>query len=113
MDLYEELMQKIKQLEYSVKQLRKTGTEKAESEKNYKILLRQEVLKMRDEGYAVGIIEKTCHGIPSVAEARFARDVADAIFTANLESINALKLQIRIIEGQIQREYGISGKGDI
>lgn len=113
MDLYEELMSKIKQLETAVKMLRKTGTDRAEAERSYKVLLRQEVLKLRDEGMAVGIIEKTCHGIPSVAEARFKRDVAEATYQANIESINALKLQIRIIESQIQREYGIAGKGDI
>lgn len=112
-DLYNELQAKIKQLDTSVKMLRKSGTERAESERTYKVLLRQEVLKMRDEGMAVGIIEKTCHGVPAVADARFKRDVCDAVFTANLESINALKLQIRIIESQIQREYGIAGKGDI
>lgn len=110
MDLYNDLMAKLKQLDYSVKMLRKTGTDKAESERNYKVLLRQEVLKMRDEGHAVGIIEKTCHGVPAVAEARFKRDVADAVFTANLESINALKLQIRILEGQLEREWNQAGR---
>lgn len=113
MELYDELMSKIKQLEYSVKQLRVLGTALAESERDYKVLLRQEVLKLRDEGQAVGIIEKICYGIPSVAEARFKRDVAEAVYNACQESINSLKLQMRIIEGQIQREYGMSGKGDI
>ena len=69
MDLYEELMSKIKQLETAVKMLRKTGTDRAEAERSYKVLLRQEVLKLRDEGMAVGIIVKTCDGLPSVAEA--------------------------------------------
>lgn len=113
MELYDELMSKIKQLEFSVKQLRVLGTALAESERDYKVLLRQEVLKLRDEGQAVGIIEKICYGIPSVAEARFKRDVAEAVYNACQESINSLKLQMRIIEGQIQREYGMSGKGDI
>ena len=40
---------------------------------------------------------------------RFKRDVATTIFTANLEAINSLKLQMRIIDGQIQREWGAGG----
>lgn len=106
MDLYNELIQKTKQLELSIKSLRNSGTEYAETEKKYKILLRQECLKLRDEGMAIGMIDKTCYGIPSVAEARFKRDVAQAVYKANLESINSLKLQMRILESQIQREWG-------
>lgn len=113
MDLYNELIQKTKQLELSIKSLRNSGTEYAETEKKYKILLRQECLKLRDEGMAIGMIDKTCYGIPSVAEARFKRDVAQAVYKANLESINSLKLQMRLIENQIGREYESTGKGNL
>jgi len=113
MELYEELEQKIRQLNASVKQLRASGTEYAEAEKNYKILLRQECLKLRDDGMAIGMIDKTCYGIPSVAEARFKRDVAEAVYKANMEAINSIKLQMRLLEGQINREWGTSGKGDM
>lgn len=106
MELYEELQQKTTQLDYSVKQLRENGTNYAQAEKDYKILLRQECLKLRDEGMAVGMIDKTCYGIPSVAEARFRRDVAEAVYKANQEAINTLKLQMRLIESQINREWG-------
>ena len=105
MELYNELQIKTKHLETSIRQLRKSGTEYAEAEKNYKILLRQECLKLRDEGMAIGMIDKTCYGIPSVAEARFKRDVAEAVYKANIEAINSVKLQMRLIESQLQREW--------
>ena len=108
MELYEELQSKTQFLERSIKQLRISGTEYAEAEKTYKILLRQECLKLRDEGMAIGMIDKTCYGIPSVAEARFKRDVAEAVYKANLEAINSIKLQMRLIESQLQREWGAS-----
>ena len=113
MELYEELEKKLRQLETSIKSLRKTGTEYAQCEMDYKVLLRQEVLKLRDEGTAIGIITLICYGIPSVAKARFKRDVSEVLYTANKEAIQAVKLQLRLIESQIQREYGIAGKGDI
>lgn len=106
MDLLEELQQKTKQLEVSLKQLRKSGTEYAEAERAYKVLLRTECLKLRDEGMAIGMIDKTCYGIPSVAEARFKRDVCETVYKANLEAINSIKLQLRLIENQLQREWG-------
>lgn len=106
MDLYNELQAKTKQLEISIKQLRKSGTDYAEAERNYKVLLRTECLKLRDEGMAIGMIDKTCYGIPVVAEARFKRDVAEAVYKANLEAINSIKLQMRLIEAQLSREWG-------
>ena len=105
MDLVNELTTKLEELNASIKKLRETGTAYAEAERDYKILLRQECLKLRDDGMAIGMIDKTCYGIPSVAEARFKRDVAETIWKANQEAINSTKLQIRIIESQLQREY--------
>lgn len=108
MELYQELQQKIVQLDYSVKQLRESGTSYAQAERDYKVLLRQECLKLRDEGMAIGMIDKTCYGIPSVAEARFRRDVAEAVYKANQEAINSIKLQMRLLDGQISREWSKS-----
>lgn len=113
MELYEELEVKTRQLEVSIKSLRKTGSAYADAEKNYKIILRQECLRLRDEGMAIGMITMTAYGIPSVAEARFKRDIAEVTYTANKEAIQSIKLQLRLIESQIQREYGIAGRGDI
>lgn len=106
MELYTELQSKTQQLDRSIKQLRTSGTEYAQAEKDYKILLRQECLELRDSGMAIGMIDKTCYGIPSVAEARFKRDVAEAVYKANLEAINSIKLQMRLLENQLQREWG-------
>ena len=108
MDLNIELQNKILDLEVSIKELRKSGTNYATKERDYKILLREECLKLRDSGMAIGMIDKTCYGIPRVAEARFERDVAETIYKANLEAINSIKLQLRLLEAQISREYGIN-----
>lgn len=105
-DLMQELLAKQQALDTSIKLLRKNGTAYAQAERDYKVLLRQECLKMRDDGMAIGMIDKTCYGIPAVAEARFKRDVAEVTYRANQEAINSIKLQLRLIEGQINREWG-------
>lgn len=107
-DLYEELQAKTRQLDASIKQLRKNGTEYAQKERDYKVLLRTECLQLKEDGMAIGMIDKTCYGIPSVAEARFQRDIAKVVYEANQEAIQAIKLQMRLIESQIQREWGAS-----
>ena len=107
MDLLNELQQKLKELDMSVRSLRTTGSAYAKAERDYKIKLREECLKLRDEGMAIGMIDKTAYGIPSIAELRFQRDCAETIYKANQESINSIKLQIRILESQIDREWGL------
>ena len=104
-DLMQSLQEYSEALDQSVKRLRKNGEALAQAERDYKILLRQEVLKLRNEGMAVGIIDKTIYGVPAVAEARFKRDIADAMYKANQEHINTTKLHLRIIESQISREW--------
>lgn len=54
----------------------------------------------------VSMISTVIYGIKEVANLRFKRDVAEVVYNANQENINSLKLQIRILENQIQRELG-------
>ena len=106
MELWEELNDINNKLEASIKALKRTSNNYACAERDYKILLRQECLKLRDEGMAIGMITLTCYGIPSVAEARFKRDIAEANYKANIEAINSFKLQLRLLDAQIGREWG-------
>jgi len=105
-DLFTEMETLREQLSLSIKKLRETGTAYAEAERAYKVRLRQEVLRMRDEGEAIGVISLTCYGIDEVADLRFQRDVAKTVYEANQEAINSLKLQIRIVQSNIEREWG-------
>ena len=109
MDLYNEIQNKINELNISLKKLRETGTAYAEAERDYKITLRQEALKLRSEKeMPVTLIQQVVYGVPEVADKRFKRDVAEAIYKANQEAINTIKLQIRVLESQLSREYGIN-----
>ena len=105
MELQEELNKQVELLQKSLEKLKETGKAYAEAERKYKVILRQECLKLRDEGMAIGMIDKTCYGIPKVADARFERDCAEAVYKANQEAINTYKLKIRLLENQIGREW--------
>ena len=106
MNLFNDIQNKITSLNISLKNLRVTGTNFAQAEKDYKIKLREEALLLRStKGMPVTLINQIVFGIPSVAELRFKRDIAEAVYKANQEAINTLKLEIRIIDGQLQREW--------
>lgn len=112
MELYDEIMSKNQELTQSIKMLRQNGIKLAEAERDYKIKLRQEALKLReDKKLPVTLIAQIIYGVPEVADLRFKRDVAEAMYNANQEHINTTKLQIRILESQLDREWH-SGKDE-
>lgn len=113
MELYDEIIKKNKELSQSIKLLRQNGIKLAEAERDYKIKLRQEALKLRqDNKMPVTLIAQIIYGVPEVAELRFKRDVAEAMYNANQEHINTTKLQIRILESQLDREWHSGGKDE-
>lgn len=106
MDLYNKLQNKTKELDISIKNLRKSGTEYAQAEQDYKIKIAEKVLKMKSEGMPATLINLVVYGEKEVAKLRYNRDVKEAIYKANMEAINSTKLQLRLIESQLNREWG-------
>ena len=108
MELLEELAVMNRQLDEALRTLRQNGVAKAQAEKEYKEMVSKESLRLRDEGMPVTLIDKVIYGLPSISTLRFQRDCADVVYNANQEAINIRKLQIRVIESQISREWGNS-----
>ena len=107
MDLVNDIERLTERLNTSVIKLRDYGKELAEAERDYKVTLRQEALKLRsDENMPVTLINQIIYGIPVVADKRFKRDVAETMYNVAQENINSIKLQLRILEGQVNREWG-------
>lgn len=108
-DLMQEIQSKTRLLDSAISQLGKRGNTYAQAEHDYKIALSQEILIERDKGTPVTIINDICRGKPSIAKLRFERDVAETSYKAALEAINGYKLQIKILDAQIAREWGKNG----
>lgn len=105
-DLYQEMQSKINDLDVSVKMLRRTGEDYAKAYTDYRIALSKELLRLKDNGMPVTIAYDVARGKQEIANLKFEEIKKEAIYKANQESINALKLQIRILESQISRELG-------
>jgi hypothetical protein len=106
MDLYNDILSLMQQLTASINVLKENGVKLAEAERDYKITLRTEALRLKTEGLPVTLINQIIFGVDVVAQKRFARDVAEATYNANQEHINATKLKIRVLESQLNREWG-------
>lgn len=113
MDLYEEIQRLMAELTASIKRLRNNGANLAEAERDYKITLRKEALRLRAGDMPVTLINNVIYGVEEVADKRFKRDVEQANYDANKEHINVTKLKLRILEAQLSREWGAAGKGDL
>lgn len=100
-----ELQIKQKELDVSIKSLRKTGQDYAKAYTDYRIALAKELLILKNEGYAITLAGDIARGKPEIAHLKFEEIAKEAIYKANQESIMGLKLQIKIIENQLEREY--------
>lgn len=106
MDLINDLQYKLQKINKAVDTLAKNGQRKAQAEMNYRMELAKKILSEREKGTPVTIIGDISRGEPKIAALKFERDTADAVYEANLEAINAWKLEARMMESQIQREWG-------
>ena len=99
MDLLELINKKCSELDVAVKSLRKTGQDYAEAYTNYR-------MELAKEGYAITLAGDIARGKREIAMLKFKEISTEAIYKANLESINAIKLQIKLLDAQINREWG-------
>jgi hypothetical protein len=105
-DLVEQINKLNSELTQSIKLLRQTGNEYAKAEVKYQTIKAQTVLKMKDAGASMTEINLSIKGQPEVSEKLFARDVAKVMYESNQEHINTVKLQLRLLDNQIAREWG-------
>lgn len=105
MEILLELQSQMKLLDNSLKQYRITGTDYAQAEHDYKVALSKKVLELRADGQAVTLISLLAYGDKEVALKRLQRDIALATYEACKEAINVKKLQIKVLQAQIEKEY--------
>lgn len=108
-DLYTELDKKVKALNTALSEYRKRGIAFAQAEHNYRIALAKGILIQRAEGLPVTIIQDICKGEEGIAKLRLNRDIAETLYKSAGEAIQSYKLQIRILESEISREYSSVG----
>jgi len=92
-------------LDAAVKQLGVRGKAYAQAERDYKVALAQKIIREREKGTPVTIISDFCKGDTEIARLRFERDCSEVVYKSAMEAIQSIKLQIRILDSQIEREW--------
>lgn len=104
-DLINEIGQKSRLLDAAIRELGIRGRAYAQAEKDYRVAMARKILEERDKGTPVTIISDICRGHPEIAKLRFERDCSEVVYKSALEAINAMKLQIRVLDAQVGREW--------
>lgn len=104
-DLMLDLQGKVQLLDKALQQLGKRGRDYAEAEREYRVALAKKIAAERDKGTPVTIISDVCRGSQEIANAKFQRDTAEVVYKSALEAINVYKLQLKLLENQIDREF--------
>lgn len=105
----QELFQEREQIKNSLMNSRnrayENGIEAAEKTRVYRVLLKQEILRLQTEGQAQTTLEKIAKGTDEVAQAEFEMNVAEVKYRASNENIMIQKKLLDSIEADINREY--------
>lgn len=104
-DLIQEIGAKSALLDTAIRQLGIRGRAYAQAEHDYRVAMRKKILEERANGTPVTIISDLCRGDPEVAKLRIERDIAQTVYESAKEAIQTYKLQIRILDAQIEREW--------
>ena len=103
---YIKLQQLMAALDEELTNYRNAGYQLADNEAEYRMNLAIKILAERAKGTPVTIINDLCRGDREIAYLRKLRDSSKVEYDACREKINALKLDIRIMNDQIAQEYG-------
>ena len=93
------------QLSQGIRLMGRYGREYAQAEHDYKIELAKEAIRLREKDIPVTMIQLRIYGTGDVPKKRFERDKAEVMYDTAKENINAIKLKMRLLEAQIDREY--------
>lgn len=104
-ELIQEIGAKSALLDKAITQLGVRGKAYAQAEHDYRVALRKAVLAARAEGTPVTIISDVCRGDPEIAKLRLEKDIALTVYESAKEAIQGYKLQIRILDAQLEREW--------
>lgn len=105
MDLLQELWKINELLTKALEQFKLRGQEYAKCYRNYRVLVAQELLKLKAEGMPVTICSDLARGNEEVADAKEKEIIAECMYKSCQEAINTYKLQIKILQEQINKEW--------
>ena len=105
-DLIQQQFELAEQCNYLIKEYAKAGDALADAEYRYNVQKAKTAFILKERGDSATLIMNVLKGVPEVAKLRLRRDLAKSKYDAVRENINFTKLQMRMNDSQISREWG-------
>ena len=108
-----EELQKLKELNNlltsALSEYKKRGQDYAKAYRDYRVKVAQKLLQLKAEGMPVTIAYDIARGDEEVAKAKEQEIITESLYKSCQEAINTYKLQIKILQAQINNDYGDGG----
>lgn len=105
MEQYLLLQKKMEMLDIALREAKSRGLEFAQAEQEYQIAKNKTVLILRSEDTPATLIQLMVKGEKEVAEKMIKRDIAKVLYESANEAINVFKLEIKVLQSNIDREW--------
>lgn len=106
MDILIEIENLRKELNGSIQEYIKKGIDYATAYRDYRVELAKELLYQKEQKTPATISYDIARGKENVANAKFKEISTESYYKAELEKINSIKLQLRMLETQYKIEFG-------
>lgn len=93
----------------ALSEYKKRGQEYARAYKDYRVKVAKKLLELRADGMPVTIAYDIARGDEEVANAKEKEIITECLYKSCQEAINTFKLQIKVLQAQIDTEYKNGG----
>ena len=105
-DLWQDIDNAFHDLQEELKEGEELGIKWSNAENAYQAAKHKRTLELKADGHTATMIQMLLKGDSEVATKLFERDSALVLYNASKSRENALKLKIRVLDAQLQREWG-------
>lgn len=109
MEEYQKLEELNNLLTSALSEYKKRGQDYAKAYKNYRVKVAQKLLELKAEGMPVTISYDIARGNEEVAKAKEQEIITECLYKSCQEAVNVYKLKIKILQAQINNDYGNGG----
>ena len=110
MSYWSEIEAGIAYLQQRTEDMRKSGTEAAMADATYRSIKATAILEEKAKGTPATLCRDVIYARKDVQEALLNRNCTQAVYEADREAINSMKLKLRITDAQLARDWQASGE---
>ena len=104
-DVKQEILKGSRRLEEASKEIFILAKKAAEKERDYRVALARELVNLKTEGMAIGMLQDVARG--NLADEKFERDLAEEKYKAGRDSLRAIQSQLSALQSILRSQEEI------